>query len=69
MSFTYPGTIFHYDFATQEAKVFRQIEVGGLNPSLYEVKQVFYTSKDQTKIPMFIVHKKGPNRKKNSQEI
>ena len=43
---------------TRTSKVFRESNVK-FNPSDYEVKQVFYNSKDGTKIPMFIVHKKG----------
>lgn len=33
--------------------------MGDLDPSIYETQQVFYTSKDGTKIPMFIINKKG----------
>ena len=38
--------------------MFREIEVKGFDGSVYETHQVFYTSKDGTEIPMFIVHKK-----------
>jgi prolyl oligopeptidase len=57
-SFTYPPTIYKYDIPTGQSEVFRQTEVK-FNPDDYEAKQVFYPSKDGTKIPMFIVHKKG----------
>ncbi len=57
-SFTFPSTIYRYDFATRESKLFRRPEVD-FNPENYETKQVFYKSKDGTRIPMFIVHKKG----------
>jgi prolyl oligopeptidase len=57
-SFTTPPTIYHYDMITGESKLFRKPEVD-FNPEEYETKQIFYSSKDGTKIPMFITHKKG----------
>ena len=57
-SFTYPPTIYKFDPATGASEVFRTSEVK-FDPAGYETKQVFYTSKDGTKVPMFIVHKKG----------
>lgn len=57
-SFTFPPTIYKYDIASGTSTVFRQPEVS-FTPSDYETKQVFYPSKDGTKIPMFIVYKKG----------
>ena len=57
-SFTYPSTIFKYDIATGKSEVFRKPELK-FNPDDYESKQVFFPSKDGTKIPMFIVYKKG----------
>lgn len=57
-SFTYPTTIFRYDIPTGKSSVHRSPKVD-FNPSAYETSQVFYTSKDGTKVPMFIVHKKG----------
>ena len=57
-SFTYPPTIYRFDPATGASEVFRKSEVK-FDPSAYETKQVFYASKDGTKVPMFIVHKKG----------
>lgn len=58
-SFNYPGTIFKYDIATQKSTMFRSPEIPDFKPTDYETKQVFYTSKDGTRVPMFIVHKKG----------
>ncbi|MCX6558993.1 MAG: prolyl oligopeptidase family serine peptidase [Candidatus Aminicenantes bacterium] len=57
-SFTYPPTIFKYDIAGGTSEVFRKPEVR-FDPQGYETKQIFYVSKDGTKVPMFIVHKKG----------
>lgn len=53
-----PPTIYRYDIKTGETKLLRQAKVK-FDPSLYETKQVFYPSRDGTKIPMFITAKKG----------
>jgi len=57
-SFTTPPTIYRYDMITGESTLFRQPQVD-FNPDDYETRQVFYTSKDGTQVPMFITHKKG----------
>ena len=57
-SFTYPPTIYRYDMATRKSGVFRKPEIL-FSPDNYETKQVFYSSKDGTKVPMFISYKKG----------
>jgi prolyl oligopeptidase len=57
-SFSYPPTIFRYDIGTQQTRVFREPEVT-FKPENYETRQVFYPSKDGTKIPAFITFKKG----------
>jgi len=57
-SFTYPPTIFKYNVLTGKSTIFRKSDVK-FNPEDYVTEQVFYPSKDGTKIPMFIVHKKG----------
>jgi prolyl oligopeptidase len=56
--FTTPNTIYRYDMVHDQSTIFRQPKVY-FNPEDYETKQVFYESKDGTKIPMFIIHKKG----------
>ncbi|PYS92139.1 MAG: S9 family peptidase [Acidobacteria bacterium] len=57
-SFTVPSTIYRLDLTTGKSTIFRQPKVD-FNPAEYETKQVFYTSKDGTRVPMFITHKKG----------
>jgi prolyl oligopeptidase len=58
-SFNFPGTIYKYDIATQKSSVFREVEIPGFKSENYETKQVFYNSKDGTRVPMFMVYKKG----------
>ena len=57
-SFTYPSMAFKYDIENNKSEIFRESGVD-FDIENYETKQVFYTSKDGTKLPMFIVHKKG----------
>ncbi len=57
-SFVYPSTIFQYDVTTGASKEFYKTSLK-FNPEDYVEKQVFYPSKDGTKVSMFIVHKKG----------
>lgn len=57
-SYNSPPTIYRYDMKSGKSTLFRQAKVG-FNPKDYVVKQVKYTSKDGTTVPMFIVHKNG----------
>ncbi|MGB7068609.1 MAG: prolyl oligopeptidase family serine peptidase [Pyrinomonadaceae bacterium] len=57
-SYNAPPTIYRYDMKTGKSEMFRQAKVK-FDGTRYEVKQVFYTSKDGTKVPMFLTHKKG----------
>jgi prolyl oligopeptidase len=57
-SFNAPPTIYRYDMKTGKSEIFRQAKVN-IDPANYVVDQKFFTSKDGTKVPMFIVHKKG----------
>jgi prolyl oligopeptidase len=57
-SITFPPTIYRYDIASGKSTVFRKPEVK-FNPEDFVTEQVFYPSKDGTKIPMFITYKKG----------
>ena len=56
--FTTPSTIYRYNLVSGESELFRRSNVA-FNPEEYETKQVFYTSKDGTRVPMFITHQKG----------
>lgn len=57
-SFSYPPTIFRYNITTGQSTLFRKTEVK-FDVSQFETKQVFFTSKDGTKVPMFLTYKKG----------
>lgn len=57
-SFTFAPTIYRYDIESKKTTLFRAPEID-FKATDYETKQVFYPSKDGTKVPMFIVHKKG----------
>ncbi len=57
-SFTFPTAIYHFDVISRKSTLFRTSEID-FDFTNYETTQVFYPSKDGTKIPMFIVHKKG----------
>ena len=57
-SFIRPTTIYRYDVETGESTIFKQPKVK-FNSDDYETKQIFYKSKDGTRVPMFISHKKG----------
>lgn len=57
-SFTYPSVIYRYDLKTRQSTMYRKTQID-FNPDNFVTKQVFYPSKDGTKIPMFIVHRKG----------
>jgi prolyl oligopeptidase len=60
-SFLTPGTIYRHDIASGESTVFRSPRVE-MDSETYSVEQVFYPSKDGTRIPMFIIHRKGIER-------
>lgn len=57
-SFTVPGSIYRVDLTSLKTEPFREPKVD-FQPEDYETKQVFYTSKDGTRVPMFITHRRG----------
>ena len=57
-SFTFPPTIYQYDLDANESKLYMSPKVA-FKPDDYTTEQVFYPSKDGTKIPMFLIYKKG----------
>ncbi len=67
-SFTDPGTIYKYDYATGKSEVWFRPELK-FDPSQFVTEQVFYPSKDGTQVPMFIVHKKGVEKTGNNPTL
>ncbi|MDR2283954.1 MAG: prolyl oligopeptidase family serine peptidase [Sphingobacterium sp.] len=57
-SYINPGTIYSYDIASGKSDVYKKAQIQ-FDPTQYESKQIFYTSKDGTKVPMIITYKKG----------
>ena len=57
-SFLYPTTIFRHDFTTGKSSVFKAPEIA-FDPAKYETVQLFYHSKDGTRVPLFLTYKKG----------
>jgi prolyl oligopeptidase len=57
-SFLYPTSIYRYDFASRKSTIFKKPALA-FDASAYETMQVFYTSKDGTRVPMFLTYKKG----------
>lgn len=58
-NFATPSTTFEYDTQTAAQKIYFRTEAKGWDSDKYEVKQVWCTSKDGTKVPMFVAHRKG----------
>jgi len=57
-SFTFPGAVYKYNVDTNKSSLYRAPKVN-FNPEDFVTEQVFYPSKDGTKIPMFLTYKKG----------
>jgi len=58
-SFTVPPSIFRYDLNDHKTALWGKVEAPSIDPSVYDVNQVWYNSKDGTRVPMFVVYKKG----------
>jgi len=58
-SFTVPPSIYQVELASRKTSLWDKVATPGIDPSAYEVAQLWYTSKDGTKVPMFVFHKKG----------
>ena len=67
-SFNAPTTIYRYDVASGESTLFKQAKVD-FNPDDYVVEQVFYRSKDGTRVPMFLAHRKGISQDGNNPTL
>lgn len=61
-SYVFPSAIYSYDLKSGESKLVEQAELKNFNPADYVTEQVFYTSSDGTKVPMFLTYKKGMKR-------
>jgi prolyl oligopeptidase len=68
-SFNAPPTIYKYDIATRKSSVFQTVDIPGFKAGDYEVKQVFFKSKDGTRVPMFLTYKKGLKMNGNNPTI
>ncbi len=58
-SLNVPPAIYRYDIAPRKSSVFREPKVPGYDAGAFETKAVFYTSQDGTRVPMFLMHRKG----------
>src|SRR4029079_14162459 len=68
-SFNSPPTIYKYDIASKKSTVFRTVDIPGVKADDFETKQVFYNSKDGTRVPMFLVYKKGLKLDSNNPTV
>jgi len=59
LSFTVPPTVYRYDLKTGATSQWAKVDAPSIDPSAFEVNQEWYRSKDGTRVPMFIVNKKG----------
>jgi prolyl oligopeptidase len=58
-SFTVPPSVYQVELASRKTSLWDKVATPGIDPSAYEVKQLWFNSKDGTRVPMFVFHKKG----------
>jgi prolyl oligopeptidase len=58
-SFTVPPSIYRFTLGEHKSSLWAKVDAASIDPSAYAVQQEWYRSKDGTRVPMFIVHKKG----------
>jgi len=58
-SFTFAPSIYRYDLKTGATSLWAKVDAPSIDPAAYDVQQEWFNSKDGTRVPMFIVHKKG----------
>jgi len=58
-SFTFAPSIYRYDLKAGDTSLWTKVDAPSIDPAAYEVKQEWFNSKDGTRVPMFVVHKKG----------
>ena len=58
-SFTVPTSVYRYDLKTEATTEWAKIDAPSIDPAAYDVEQEWFNSKDGTRVPMFVVHKKG----------
>ncbi|HTV49646.1 MAG TPA: prolyl oligopeptidase family serine peptidase [Steroidobacteraceae bacterium] len=68
-SFTQPASIYRLDLATGASTLWRQPEVAGFKPADFEAREVFYSSKDGTRVPLYIVARRGVRLDGNNPTI
>ncbi|MFZ1050751.1 MAG: prolyl oligopeptidase family serine peptidase, partial [Candidatus Sulfotelmatobacter sp.] len=59
LSFTVPPTVYRYDLKSGTTSLWAKVDAPSIDPAAYEVNQEWFHSKDGTRVPMFIVNKKG----------
>jgi prolyl oligopeptidase len=58
-SFTAPPSVYRYDLNEKKSELWAKVDAPSIDPSAYDVRQVWYASKDGTRVPMFMVSRKG----------